>query len=156
MSSPLVSSTGESFTMNDLGGKLVLVNFMFTSCGGICPMQTANLRQVMTTLDESELDNLVILSVSIDPGRDRPDVLEDYKRNYKIDSDAWIFSTGSEASIETLTSAFNTLPDDGNVLDHRGRYYLLDRRGQLLLSYNSGTTKNERLSRDLKNAVAQL
>ena len=156
MAAPLVSSSGEAFSLEDFEGKLVLVNFMFTSCGGICPMQTASLRQVMATLDPAEMDELVFLSVSIDPARDTPDVLAAYKSNYKIDTDRWVFCTGSETSVETLTTAFGTLGDDGDPLNHRGRYYLLDRKGALLLSYNSGTTNVDRLSRDLKSAVQHL
>jgi len=156
MSSPLISSTGHGFSIGDLGGKLVLVNFMFTSCSDICPIQTSALRQVMLTLDQAELSNLVFLSISIDPTRDLPEELARYKRNHKIDTDSWIFSTGSETSINALTSAFDTLSDNDDTLNHRARYYLLDRSGRLLLSYNSKVTDVKRISRDLKNAVATL
>jgi cytochrome oxidase Cu insertion factor (SCO1/SenC/PrrC family) len=156
LSSPLISSTGNVFSIGDLAGKLVLVNFMFTSCADICPLQTSALRQVMSTLDQAELSNLVFLSISIDPTRDLPEELARYKRNYKIDTDTWIFSTGSETSINALTSAFDTLSDNDAMLNHRARYYLLDRRGRLLLSYNSKVTDVNRISRDLKNAVATL
>jgi len=134
----------------------VLVNFMFTSCGDICPLQTAALKRVMSTLDQAERDNLVFLSVSIDPARDRPEALARYKLNYEIDTDSWIFSTGSEAAIETLTGAFETLAGGGDTLNHRARYYLLDRQGRLLLSYNSSVTDVDRISRDLKSAVVHL
>jgi protein SCO1/2 len=156
MSSPLISSTGNEFSLEDLSGKLVLVNFMFTSCGDICPMQTAVLRQVMSTLDQAELSNLVFLSVSIDPIRDLPEELAKYKRDHKIDTDSWIFSTGSESSINALTGAFDTVSNNGDILNHRARYYLLDRKGRLLLSYNSNVTDVKRISRDLKSAVANL
>jgi len=110
----------------------------------------------MLTLDQAELSNLVFLSISIDPTRDLPEELARYKRNHKIDTDSWIFSTGSETSINALTSAFDTLSDNDDTLNHRARYYLLDRSGRLLLSYNSKVTDVKRISRDLKNAVATL
>ena len=156
MSSPLISSTGNGFSIRDLNGKLVLVNFMFTSCGDICPIQTSTLKQVMLTLGQAELNNLVFLSISIDPTRDLPEELARYKRSHNIDTDSWIFSTGTETSIETLTSAFDASSDNDDVLNHRARYYLLDRSGRLLLSYNSKVHEVIRISRDLKNAVAHL
>lgn len=155
-SSQLLNSAGNGFTLGELSGKLVLVNFMFTSCDDVCPVQTATLHQVMRTLSPEELTHLVFLSISIDPARDSPEVLARYKSMHNIDSSAWIFATGTETSIETLKTAFDTSTDSIEALNHRPRYHLLDRQGSLLLSYDSRLGDVDRISRDLKNAIAHL
>ncbi len=155
-STQMLDSAGDTFTLEELSGKLVLVNFMFTSCRDICPIQTATLKQVMKTLGPEELAHLVFLSISIDPARDTPEVLAEYKRSHEIDNSAWVFSTGTETSIETLKTAFDTSSDSIEALNHRPRYHLLDRQGRLLLSYDSKLGDVNRISRDLKNAIAHL
>ena len=62
-------------------GKVVLVNFMFTSCTSQCPLATANLVKVEEALGERLGRDVVMISVTVDPATDTPDVLKKYSRS---------------------------------------------------------------------------
>jgi protein SCO1/2 len=77
----------------------VMVNFVFTSCGAICPVMSATFAQVQDRLAR-EQDPLHLLSISIDPEHDTPARLREYATRFGA-GPRWQFVTGSaEASIE--------------------------------------------------------
>ena len=80
--------------------KIHIANFIFTSCGSICPVMTSNFKIVG---DEFKLDtNVVMLSYSVTPWIDKPHVLKNYKIKNDISNPNWHFLTGDKASIYKL------------------------------------------------------
>ena len=88
----LVRQDGEVFRFYDdiIKGKVVAINFMYTSCEDSCPLETAKLLQVNKMLGEHVGKNVHMYSISIDPERDTPAVLKDYKKKFNIGSN-WQF-----------------------------------------------------------------
>lgn len=80
----------KAFATESLKGKYVLVNFYFTSCHGICPMLTANMRSLLKLIKKQ--DDLQIISVSVDPVKDTPEVIKAFRSKYAIASDNWVLS----------------------------------------------------------------
>src|SRR5437867_2276285 len=64
-------------------GKVVLISFMYTSCRSICPTTTANLAKVQEALGDRLGREVFMLSLSIDPDTDRPDVLKRFAEKFQ-------------------------------------------------------------------------
>lgn len=91
---------GQTITEKDIEGKIHVANFIFTSCGSICPKITDNLK---VAADHFKNDsNVVFLSFSVTPWIDSVPVLKRYKNNNQINDPHWHFLTGSKSAIYSL------------------------------------------------------
>lgn len=84
----------------ELQGKIHVANFMFTSCGSICPSMTNNLKLVNNAFEQD--NDVLLLSFSVTPWIDTPAKLKAYKERYEIDNPNWHFLTGNKAKIYEL------------------------------------------------------
>jgi protein SCO1/2 len=108
----LVRQTGETVSLEEEinDGRPVVLNFIFTSCGAICPLMTQTLASFQHLLGP-EATRVHIMSISIDPEEDTPARLRDYAREFHAQP-GWTFYTGtSEASI-AAQKAFNMYRGD--------------------------------------------
>lgn len=80
-------------------GKVVLINFMFTTCAGVCPPMTANLAKVQERLGERLGRDVVIISISVDPTTDTPARLRQYAERFKA-RPGWHFLTGEKRNVD--------------------------------------------------------
>ena len=81
-------------------GKTHVANFIFTSCGSICPLMTKNFKIVSDSLATNQ--EIVLLSYSVTPWIDRPYVLKNYKSANQIENKNWHFLTGDKSEIYSL------------------------------------------------------
>jgi protein SCO1/2 len=89
-----------------LAGKdLLAINFIFTSCPSVCPIYSATFARIQSQVD-MEKSGLQLLSVSIDPSNDTPEVLKSYAEKFKAGKN-WSFLTGSINDIDGIQRAFN-------------------------------------------------
>jgi len=84
-----------------LKGKTVVINFMFTTCTGVCPVMTANLVKVQEYLGERVGRDINMISISVDPVIDTPGALKKYAANYKV-KPGWYFLTGAKTDIDLV------------------------------------------------------
>ncbi len=96
-------------------GKVVAINFIFTTCTTICPPLTATFRRVQQELGEHLGRDIELISVSVDPTTDTPERLFDFAAKFKA-GPGWTFVTGDQAEIDSLLSAFGVAVADKN--DH--------------------------------------
>ena len=82
-------------------GKVVLVNFMYTTCDGLCPRTTANLVRVQAALGERVGRDIFLYSITMDPEIDTPEVLKRYAEDIGA-KPGWTFLTGRRGTIERL------------------------------------------------------
>ena len=81
--------------------KVVLINFMYTSCGRICPRTTQNLVSVQRLLGERAGHEVFMYSFTLDPTHDTPDVLKEYAQMHHV-GPGWQFLTGKPDEMEVL------------------------------------------------------
>jgi protein SCO1 len=82
-------------------GKILLINFFFTDCDNVCPLMTENLARLQELLG-TRLDNEIrMVSISLQPEHDTPEVLADYAKRYGV-GPGWLFLTGKKDDIELL------------------------------------------------------
>ncbi len=93
-------NNGNSFGSKNLEGKIHVANFIFTSCTHICPKMTTNMVTVEKEFQNSSDVNLV--SFTVTPWLDSPEVLSRYKKEYTLNSDNWRFLTGDKNKIYSL------------------------------------------------------
>jgi cytochrome oxidase Cu insertion factor (SCO1/SenC/PrrC family) len=96
-----------------LKGKTVLINFMFTTCAGVCSPMTANLARVQKHLGERLGRDIVILSITVDPVADTPPVLKAYAEKFGA-RPGWYFLTGSKANVDSVLSKLGGYVEDKN------------------------------------------
>ena len=79
-----------------------------------------------------------LLSITLDPARDRPEVLRGYMRLYDLDAAHWSFLTGPPEQVRKVIAAWGmwARPAANGQLDHPSRIYLVDRRGRVREIYN--------------------
>jgi cytochrome oxidase Cu insertion factor (SCO1/SenC/PrrC family) len=97
----LVTQDNQSLRFYDdlLKGKIVLINFMFTTCTGVCSPMTANLAKVQSYLGERVGREVRMLSISVDPTTDTPEVLKAYAARFKP-GPGWYFLTGKKENVD--------------------------------------------------------
>jgi protein SCO1/2 len=135
----LTTQDGKPFRLSSLQGKIVLVSFVFTTCSGTCPATTHRMILAAEELAKAGLlDKVHLLSITLDPARDKPAVLRDYMRLYDIDAKHWTFLTGSQKAINKVLSDWGmwVRPLADGRLDHPSRVFLLDKRGRLREIYD--------------------
>ena len=99
----LVTHEGKEVRFFDdlIKDKVVVINFIYTSCPDSCPLETARLAQLETILGDRVGDDVFMYSISIDPKVDTPDVLAAYRDRYDA-GPGWTFLTGDEDEIVEL------------------------------------------------------
>jgi len=122
----LLTHRGEevAFYSDVLRDKVILINFVFTQCTDTCPTQTARVAEVQSLLGERVGRDIELVSISVDPEHDTPEVLRDYATRFGA-GDGWIFLTGKKpdvddvrrrlAQLSTTREAHTTLFILGNV-----------------------------------------
>jgi cytochrome oxidase Cu insertion factor (SCO1/SenC/PrrC family) len=84
-----------------LKGKVVMINFMFTTCNGVCPPMMANLAKVQRYLGERVGREVVMISISVDPLTDTTAALKRYANNFKA-GPGWYFLTGKKEDVDAV------------------------------------------------------
>jgi protein SCO1 len=106
--------------------KPVILNFIFTSCGAICPVMSTTFSQVQAALGP-ERDTLHMVSISIDPEHDTPAALKSYAEKYGA-GPQWQMLTGSLDNSIAVQRAFNVYR--GDKMGHTPATFLRARAGQ--------------------------
>ena len=93
----------------ETSGKVTVIAFLFTNCYDICPVVTYNLRHIHESLNQSQLDMIEFITITVDPWRDNTTVLEEWKESTKSN---WTHLTvadtqPSSAEMATLTQVWN-------------------------------------------------
>jgi len=142
----LTTQTGESFTSNDLVGRVHIASFIYTRCALVCPTLVSSVRKVSARIASPDL---VVLSFSVTPDIDTPSVLEAFGRERGIDSRQWKLLTGSRDTIYSLARN-SYFASDERLASQAGRdsflhteqLVLVDQRGQLRGVYNGSQPRD--------------
>jgi protein SCO1 len=123
---PLVTQDGQHVRFYDdlIKGKIVAVNFIYTSCMFTCPLETARLVQVQKLLNGRVGKDIFFYSISIDPEHDTPAVLKDYANDFDI-GPGWTFLTGKAADIDMLAIRLGITDGPGKDLDGHTPHLLM-------------------------------
>jgi protein SCO1/2 len=133
----LVDQNGHPVTRWDLKDKIAVVSFVFASCSVVCPYVSEQMAQIQRqTTNDSQVR---LVSLTVDPTDDTPDVLARYAQKYGADSGRWSFLTGEEAQMQHLISeSFLARDTETNLSFMPGNYensqriVLVNQRGDIV------------------------
>jgi protein SCO1 len=113
----LQDQTGKRVRFYDdlIRGKVVVINFIYTECTSICPLDTAQLKRVQNLLGKRIGRDVFMYSISINPRKDTPASLARFMRVYDV-GPGWQFLTGDADEIAMLQSRLGISPPDPNKL----------------------------------------
>ena len=139
----LINHLGDSVSLSDVEGQILVVDFFFTRCATICPVMTSNLK----LLHDGLPDGVRILSHSVTPVADSVSVLNAYAEKHAAEASKWWFMTGRKTEVYKLArkSYFACLDEgDGGYQDfvHTENVVLVDEEGRLRGFYD-GTLSSE-------------
>ncbi|RAJ75423.1 protein SCO1/2 [Chitinophaga dinghuensis] len=150
----MTNQLGEKVSLKNMEGKILVVDFFFTSCPSICPTLTKNLRMLQSAYTKNDT-LLQILSFSVDPVRDSVDRLRKYAYDYKVNPDNWWLLTGDKKEIYDLARHeffVSVTEGDGGPDDfvHTEKIVLIDKNRHIRGYYN-GLDSNDikRLATDV-------
>jgi protein SCO1/2 len=154
----LPSSTGETLSLSDLRGKLVLVYFGYTFCPDFCPMTLADFARVKQELG-AQADQVTFMMISVDSERDRPEVLARYMSAFDED---FIGLTGDTRTLRRIGPEYGLYYEVREVegtsaaylVDHSTPSYLIDKEGRMRMIYSHGTPP-EVISADIQALLAE-
>lgn len=133
----LTDQNNKKITNKDMLGKVYLVEFFFSRCPTICPVMNTNMRAIEEEISDP---NFGIISISIDPENDTPELLKDHAQRIGVKSPDWHFLTGNRDYIGKLADQFNIYvgdkEDESESLNHSGMIALVDQEGNIRCRYN--------------------
>lgn len=98
-----------------MADRLVVINFVYTTCSTVCPVQSALFADLQQRLGARSGKDVALISVSVDPLRDTPPRLKEFARRYKA-GPGWSFLTGSRQAVDEVLKAFDVYTP--NFADH--------------------------------------
>lgn len=153
----LVDQHGQTRTLGDFRGKVLVVFFGYTQCPDVCPTTLAELAQVKQSLgpDGEQVQGIFI---TVDPERDTPDLLKAYLANF---DPSFVALRGTAEQIQAAAKEFKVFyqkvpgkTEGSYTMDHTAASYLFDRQGRVRVfsRYGSGA---QALAEDLKLLIAE-
>jgi protein SCO1 len=130
----LIDQDGNPVQLSSLRGKVVLLDFIYTSCPGPCPLLSRKFSQFQKTLGERVGKEVVLLSITVDPQHDTPAVLQQYARRYQADTAGWKFLTGSTQAIVSVAYQYGAdfYGEPGKEINHLVATYIIDQAGNMV------------------------
>jgi protein SCO1/2 len=118
---PVVTQEGKILRFYDdvIKDKIVVVNFIYTNCSDLCPIQTARLAQVKDKLGDALGRDVFFVSMSVDPEHDTPEMLKAFADAFGASAPGWLFLTGRPEDVKLINSKFGDRSGERNLSDHR-------------------------------------
>lgn len=133
-----------------LDGRVLLLNFVFTTCSTSCPLQTHELAQLRRGLPAAVRARTEFVSVSVDPLNDTPAALAAFARRLGAEQAGWRFVTGAPAQVDQLLARMQVLAPGGAApADHRTSLWLFDHRGALVQRFAGAPLDRTRLADEI-------
>jgi protein SCO1/2 len=148
----LIDHEERPFSLATVEGKAVLLDFIYTSCPGPCPILTSSHVTVQRALSPELRDRIHFVSISLDPANDTPQAMAEYGRARGADLERWTFVTGPEEQVSAVIMSYgvgSTRAEDGTI-EHLVVSFLIDGRGRIVKRYMGLEHEPEALARELE------
>ncbi len=148
----LINQEADTVGSDFLEGKPYIANFFFVNCPNICPAMTSNLWKIKQNLP----DDFQMVSFTVNPEKDSPEVLKNYASKFNIDTKSWTFFTGDKTEIYELAAEgyfmhaqMDSLAPGGFL--HSSQLILIDQKSRIRGLYDGLNPEDlEKLTLDAK------
>src|SRR5256886_16097930 len=135
----LLNQDGKNFGSAQLRGKIWIADFIYTTCPGPCPMISTRVSELQKPLEKTDVH---LVSFSVDPAKDTPQVLRGYAERLQADPKRWDFLTGPKSAIYKLSHdgfklAVSDASGEQGIPVHSTRIVLVDRHGAIRGYYDA-------------------
>jgi len=135
----LLNQDGKNFGSAQLRGKIWIADFIYTTCPGPCPMISSRMSELQKPLEKTDVH---LVSFSVDPAKDTPQVLRGYAERLQAEPGRWDFLTGPQSAIYNLSRngfklAVSDSGDEKGIPVHSTRMILVDRHGAIRGYYDA-------------------
>lgn len=149
-----VNSEQETITLNNLKGKVWVADFIFTTCTMACPMMTGNMNIIHKKYKKN--DDVRLVSISVYPEYDTPEVLTKYASQYDANTSRWYFLTGEESTVKRVIKDGFKIGDYEDIIFHSEKFALVDKKGMIRAYYNGMKTEDmKKLKKDINILLKQ-
>ena len=131
----MTDSEGHPFNGKQLVGKVWVVDFIYTNCPGPCPRMTSQMHRIEEEVKSDQ--DVKLISISVDPDRDTPAVLNAFAKRFGGPTPQWRFLTGSPDTVHLLAHEVFKVGDVISTMDHSTKFMLVDKSGQLRGYYST-------------------
>jgi len=151
----LVDQHGHDVTLASLKGRPVLIDFIYTTCPGPCPLMTSRMAVVAKLLGPKLGKQVTFVSISIDPEHDRPAELEKYARERGADEAGWLFLTGTPAQIDRVLALYHLerMRNPDGTVNHAAASFLLGPDGHQVRQYQPLEVKASAVVADIDRVL---
>ena len=147
-------SQGNEISRLDLDGKVWVADFIFTTCTMACPVLTGNMNLIHKAFKNN--DNIRIVSISVYPEYDTPQVLSDYASQYDANTNRWHFLTGPEENVQDVIKNGFKMGDYEDIIFHSEKFALVDQKNRLRGYYNGMQPDDvTRLKKDMEKLLKE-
>jgi cytochrome oxidase Cu insertion factor (SCO1/SenC/PrrC family) len=142
----LTDHLGRTFSSSTLDGHVWVADFVFTNCEGPCPRMSSHMRSLQSKTDAA----VRLISFTVDPARDTPQVLAEYANKFGNDSNRWLLLTGEVATLNMLDQDAFKLGSIGAEIEHSTRFALVDKKGHIRGYYGlSDGNPEDKIAKDV-------
>jgi len=149
----LTDQDGGTFDLNQTRGKVVVLSPIYTHCPDVCPITTSKMKQIQDRVQTAGLEDQVqLVTFTMDPERDRPEMLKQFAGNFNANTNNWVFLSGTSDQIDILIKGLGLYVErvyyvDGTpipeaslphpeantpyLVNHTDRMFLIDRQGNV-------------------------
>lgn len=152
----LTDQRGHGFGAAELRGKVYIADFVFTSCPTVCPRLTERMHDIQKRTEDLG-DSLQLVTFSVDPENDTPEVLAAYAKKHEANPTRWTFLTGPLGEVETVVlrgfkMAMGKTETQPGIFEifHGERLVLVDREGKIRRFYEANDQGLEEIIRDAR------
>ncbi len=143
----------------DYKGNISVISFIYTHCPDVCPVITANLKNIQSELQDTS--GIRFIEISFDPERDRPSVLKNYKKVYKL-NEQFSLLTGNPTVVDTLMNHLKIVAKKARIdsiqkdsseyfMRHSNTIYLMDEEGKIRAEYPANVVPPKNVIEDIQN-----
>lgn len=153
----LIDQDGKQFLSTSVRGKIVVLDFIYTTCTDVCPLFTANFARLQRRLATEHRSEVIFVSITTDPEIDSPKVLKAYAQRYGADFGNWAFLTGTETQLKEVWRAFGirVIHKGRGLVQHDSVTTLIDRQGLRRFNHFGEKWRLEDVERDLLFLLAE-
>jgi len=142
-------SDGNLISKKELTGKVWVADFIFTTCTMACPVMTGNMNLIHKAFKNN--DKVRIVSISVYPEYDTPEILKEYASRYNANTNRWHFLTGPEENVKLVIKNGFKMGDYEDIIFHSEKFALVDQDGNIRGYYNGMKTDDVKtLKKDIR------
>ena len=142
-------SDGNLISKKELTGKVWVADFIFTTCTMACPVMTGNMNLIHKAFKNN--DKVRIVSISVYPEYDTPEILKEYASRYNANTNRWHFLTGPEENVKLVIKNGFKMGDYEDIIFHSEKFALVDQNGNIRGYYHGMKTDDiKTLKKDIR------